>query len=106
MYHIRGIFFIIFILVVISGCGAVTESADTQPVIPKDIASPTDSTETSYNGLTIDAARDLAAENGVAFRVVELDGVPQPTTRDFRPGRINATVVDGIVTDYTIEGKE
>jgi hypothetical protein len=40
------------------------------------------------------------------FRVVNIDGEPQIVTMDYRIGRINASTVDGIVTEFSIEGKE
>lgn len=59
---------------------------------------------TDYINLTVAAAEAKATTDGVLFRVVEKDGQQLPTTRDYRPGRINAVVTDGIVTDYTVEG--
>ncbi|PID70653.1 hypothetical protein CSB37_01035 [bacterium DOLZORAL124_38_8] len=57
----------------------------------------------SYNGLSEKAAAELAKKNGVAFRVVERDGNPLPTTADLRPGRINAVVKDGTVVSFMVE---
>jgi hypothetical protein len=37
------------------------------------------------------------------FRLVEIDGQPQPVTKDIRPGRINAVVENEIVVSYTVE---
>jgi len=59
-----------------------------------------------YVGLTETEAEVLASSNDVPFRVVERDGETLPTTRDFRPGRINAVVESEVVTSYTIEGME
>lgn len=61
---------------------------------------------TDYLGLTETDAGALAESNGVPFRVVERDGEMLPTTRDYRPGRVNAVVEAGLVTSYTIEGTE
>lgn len=58
---------------------------------------------TGYVGLTEVEAEALATQNDVAFRVVERDGEMLPTTRDFREGRINAVVENGMVTSYTEE---
>jgi hypothetical protein len=58
-----------------------------------------------YVGLSEAAAETLAVENAVPFRVVERDGEMLPTTRDYRPGRINATVEAGVVTSYLVEGE-
>ncbi len=62
------------------------------------------SSDTDYVGLTEAEAEELATENDVPFRVVERDGEPLPTTRDYRPGRINAVVTGGVVVSYTVEG--
>ncbi len=59
-----------------------------------------------YIGLTVEEAQSLAAENNTIFRVLSLDGQPLPMTLDYRPGRINASVENNIVVDYTIEGEE
>ncbi len=61
---------------------------------------------TDYIGMTIFDAEAWAAANAEMFRVVEIDGEPQPTTRDYRPGRINATVENDVVVSYTVEGSE
>jgi len=58
-----------------------------------------------YIGFTVEAAQELAKEKGVRFRIVILDGKPQPTTRDYRPGRINAEVLNGKIISFKIEGK-
>jgi len=57
-----------------------------------------------YVGLTLEDAMTLAEANNVPFRVVKLDDRVQPTTRDFRIGRINASVKNGIVTSFEVEG--
>lgn len=56
-----------------------------------------------YTGLTSSKASEIAQARGEVFRVVEIDGVAQPTTRDFMEGRINATITNDVVTAYTIE---
>lgn len=56
-----------------------------------------------YRGLTVVQAKEIAAARSELFRVVEIDGETQPTTRDFQEGRINATVQGGIVTGYFTE---
>lgn len=58
---------------------------------------------TDYVGLTEAEAEALATQNDVPFRVVERDGEMLPTTRDFREGRINAVVENGVVSSYTEE---
>lgn len=62
--------------------------------------------EDGYVGLTVSAAEAVAMQNEVPFRVVERDGEPLMVTKDYRPGRINAVVTDGVVTAYTVEGNE
>ena len=57
-------------------------------------------------GMTTAEAEAYAASRGVMFRVVEADGEPQPTTRDYREGRINATTENDIVISFYIEGEE
>lgn len=57
-------------------------------------------------GLAADQASAVASEAGVGFRIVEADGEFFPVTMDYRPGRINATTNDGVVTKYTIEGSQ
>lgn len=57
-------------------------------------------------GMTTTEAATYAAANDLLYRIVEIDGIQQQTTEDYRPGRINATVEDNIVVRYTIEGEE
>ncbi len=59
-----------------------------------------------YTGLSIKDARMNALEQDTMFRVVMEDGEPQMVTMDFLPGRINATVQDGIVVSYEVEGSD
>lgn len=84
-------------LVALSGCSQGVETG-----------SSTDSmTETdSYVGMSEEEAQLRADENDVMFRVVERDGEPLPMTMDYRPGRINATVENGLIVDYYVEGGE
>ena len=84
-------------LVALSGC---SQSVETE--------SPTDSmTEVdSYVGMSEEEAQLKADENDVMLRVVERDGNPLPMTMDYRPGRINATVENGLIVDYYVEGGE
>jgi len=70
--------------------------------IPRSETASNDS-QGGYGGLTVTEAQNLAESRGVAFRVVELDGQPQPATKDRRPGRVNAEVADNTVIGYTIE---
>ena len=56
-----------------------------------------------FIGLIEEAAQSLAAENNVSFRVVERDGESLPVTMDYRPGRINATIENWIISSFSIE---
>ena len=59
--------------------------------------------ESPYIGLSVEEAQAKAKESDTLFRVVEIDGEPQPATMDYRPGRINAATKDGKVISLTIE---
>ncbi len=59
-----------------------------------------------YTGLTVPKAEEIAVARQEPFRVIEIDGEPQPTTRDFQAGRINATVNNGIITSFSMESNE
>ena len=61
------------------------------------------SAELNFTWLTEDEASELASENNIPFRVVMRDDEMLPVTMDYRPGRINATLEDGIVTGFSIE---
>jgi hypothetical protein len=54
-------------------------------------------------GMTEAEAEAYAEAEGVPFRVGWRDGEPQALTMDLRPGRITATLDDGIVIDYSVE---
>ncbi len=58
-----------------------------------------------YVGLTVEDAGDRADANGLPWRVVEIDGVPQAVTEDFVPNRLNFVVADGIVTAYSTDAE-
>ncbi len=60
-------------------------------------------TPADYVGMTTVEAQAKAEAEGVPFRVVIEDGQPKPITKDLREGRINATVANGVVTEYTVE---
>jgi hypothetical protein len=63
----------------------------------------TKSTPEDYIGMTLAQAQAKAEADGVPFRVVIEDGQPKPITKDLQEGRINATVVNGVVTTYSVE---
>lgn len=62
--------------------------------------------QTDYIGMSVEAAKSLAATYNVPFRVVKEDGQALPITMDYRPGRVNATVENGLVIGYSVEGQE
>ena len=76
-----------------------------EPEVTKPEAS-TEPEEKDYVGLAVPDALNLAESRGVMFRIVEADGMSLPTTRDYRPGRINAETENGVVIGYTVEGSE
>lgn len=94
--------FFLLLAVFLTAC-----TAEQEPV--KETSSTETQTEAvtqDYVGLDVEGAQALADKNEVPFRVVMEDGEMKPTTRDFRIGRINATVESGVVTSYEVEGKE
>lgn len=54
-------------------------------------------------GLTEAEAIVYAKEQNVPFRVIKRDGETLPATMDYRVGRINAEVEEGVVIGYAIE---
>jgi hypothetical protein len=58
-----------------------------------------------YVGLSVAKAEEIARARGEVFRVVAIDGEPQEITADVVEGRINATVVEGVVVSFTVEGR-
>lgn len=54
-------------------------------------------------GMTEDQAEIYAEKTTIPFRVIRRDGEDLPATMDYRPGRINATIEKGLVTEYFIE---
>lgn len=55
----------------------------------------------SFIGVPLALAQAAAEEAEIPHRVVEVDGESLPRTMDFRPERLNFTVVDGRVTAVT-----
>ncbi len=58
---------------------------------------------TQYIWLSVQEAQALAQEQELSFRVVQEDGEGLAATMDYRPGRFNATVEDGIVVSVDVE---
>lgn len=56
-------------------------------------------------GLTQAAAEARAKEQGLLLRVVERDGKALPMTRDFRKGRVNISLLHGLVIRQSTEGE-
>lgn len=64
------------------------------PVIEKGENAPSDE---AFIGRTADAASALAKEQGLLSRVVSVDGQLRPTTKDYRPNRVNFEIEKGKV---------
>jgi len=56
-----------------------------------------------FIGLTQAEAEALASDNNVMFRVGMQDGEPFAVTFDYRPGRVTASITDGVVSDISVE---
>lgn len=56
-----------------------------------------------FIGLNEDQAAELAQREDILFRVVEREGEALAVTFDYREGRINASVKEGVVSSYTVE---
>ena len=54
-------------------------------------------------GMTEEDALSYAEENDIRFRIGARDGVFLPVTMDSIPGRITASIEDGVVASYTVE---
>jgi|GEM_PF-2460385 len=59
-----------------------------------------------YVGMSVTQAQARAKADNTPFRVVMADGEAFAVTADYRPGRINATVENGVIINYTTEGEE
>ena len=64
-----------------------------------DDAGSDDRSATDLIGLTEEQARERAAAEGRAFRVVHRDGEDFIVTADYNPRRVNVFVQDGTVVD-------
>ena len=56
----------------------------------------------SLIGQSAKQAKAAIAEAGYEARVVSVDGDVRPVTMDYRPDRINLTIVDKVVTKATV----
>ena len=59
----------------------------------------------NYIGLSLEQGQRLAVKNGTILRAISIDGEPQMTTKYYRIGRINAIIIDWIVSEVSIEGE-
>lgn len=79
----------------------LTLSADTGPLLvyaaPESVAA----FAASLVGLPAKQAKARISDEGYEVRVVSVDGDSRPVTMDYRPDRINLTIVDGVVTRAT-----
>lgn len=50
-------------------------------------------------GTTQEEAVRIIEDLGYEWRVASIDGVPQPTTRDYREDRVTMGIDDGVVVD-------
>lgn len=57
--------------------------------------------EQAFMGLSPEEAQQLAQKHKLKCRIVEVDGKPRMTTRDYRPERLNFTTTKGKVTRVT-----
>ena len=95
---------IILVLVILAvAVGAYFFFTNEKIIAPITDKTTTETANRDYIGMTTAQAEAKAQVDSTMFRVVEIDGKPQPTTRDFRPGRINAVVESGVVTSYSVE---
>ena len=85
---------------------ALTEGLDGREVVlapgeerPPVGEPPAQAFETTLIGLSEQAAEEAAADFGYGWRVVHRDGEEFAVTMDFVEDRINATIIDGVVTD-------
>ena len=79
----------------------LTLSADTGPLLvyaaPESVAA----FAASLVGLPTKQAKAQISDEGYEVRVISVDGDSRPVTMDYRPDRINLTIVDGVVTRAT-----
>jgi len=99
----RKIISIIWITLLLSSCWNFNLDVSFDDEI--DTSNLIEITNTDYIWLSRSEAEELAKDNGVSFRVIEIDWQPQPATKDYRPGRINAVMSDDVITWYTVEGE-
>lgn len=94
------------VILALSACSVPNDSTPVPNTASSSSSEAQSSMSDSYIGLSEADAEAKANVEGVPFRVVMRDGESLPVTMDFRPGRINATVENGFVTEYEVEGSE
>lgn len=96
MNKILSASFLVLTSFLLSACVTLTEAPSPE--------SPVEQSQDSYTGLSVQGAMEKAKSKGVSFRVVQQDGEFFAVTMDFRPGRINAVVDNGVVVSFEVEG--
>ena len=81
-------------------------SEPTPATIPEDAPAENPILELEFHetlvGLTEAAAQEAAEDAGRPWRVISIDGEALAVTKDLIPDRVNATIVDGIVTETSL----
>ncbi len=85
----------------LSACGS--NSTETEQKTPESEISKSETLAPSLIGMPVEEAMQKAEENDIRFQIVMQDGQPLPAPRDSRPGRMNATVDNGMVTSIAVE---
>lgn len=83
----------------LDGRDVVLTPGEERPVVDEP---PAQAFETTLIGLSETSAQEAAEDFGYIWRVVSVDGEDFAVTMDYTESRINATIVDGVVTDATI----
>ncbi len=70
--------------------------AETMPAAeqPAEAANPDD----RFIGMDQEAAGKLCEEENITYRIIEIDGMPQPATSDYQPERLNFAIAEGKIT--------
>jgi len=94
---------VILLVIVLIAIGAYFLFMKEEVSAPVNENAQTETSESDYVGMSVDEAEAKAESDETMFRVVVKDGEPQPTTRDFQEGRINAVVENNVVIGYSVE---
>ncbi len=79
----------------------LTLSGETEPLLVYAATGTPAAFAVTLVGLPLQQAKQKISGRGYTARVVSVDGDVRPVTMDYRPDRINLTVVDGSVTQAT-----